>query len=282
MIPGAFPSSLAHFLAGRRVPAPTSPVSCRRLETVPTTAITWIGGPTALIEYAGLRIVTDPTFDAPQTYDSPDETTLVKTAGPAFGREALGAIDLVLLSHHGHKDNLDWEGLELIAQGVPTLSTREAASDLFGGSVVGLDNWEIHEIGAVTITVVPALHGPPGSEKFVGPVVGFVLEAPGEPTIYVSGDNASVPLVQQIADRFAPVDVAVLFAGAARVPGLDAALTLTAKDAVAAATALQAKKVVGLHTADWAHFSESTADLEEAFAGTGLLTATPRGERVPL
>ncbi len=249
---------------------------------MPTTAITWIGGPTAILEYAGLRIITDPTFDAPQTYDDPDETTLVKTAGPAIGRDQLGQVDLVLLSHHGHKDNLDWEGLELIAQGVLTLSTLEAASDLFGGTVVGLDNWETHDIGPVAITAVPALHGPPGSEKFVGPVIGFVLESPGEPTIYISGDNASVPLVRQIGDRFAPVDVAILFAGAARVPGLDAALTLTATDAVAAASALQALKVVGLHTEDWEHFSENTADLGAAFANTGLLVATPRGERVVL
>jgi L-ascorbate metabolism protein UlaG (beta-lactamase superfamily) len=249
---------------------------------VPTTAITWIGGPTALIEYAGLRIVTDPTFDSPQTYRSPEESTLVKTAGPAFGRKELGPVDLVLLSHHGHKDNLDWEGLELIAQGIPTLSTLQAASDLFGGSVIGLDNWETHEVGPVTVTAVPALHGPPGSEKAVGPVIGFLLEAQGEPRIYVSGDNASVPLVRQIADRFAPVDIAVLFAGAARVPRLEGALTLTSTDAAAAASALQATKVVGLHTEDWAHFSENSHDLEAAFAGTGLLVATPRGERVEL
>ncbi|MCU1415559.1 MAG: L-ascorbate metabolism protein UlaG, beta-lactamase superfamily [Microbacteriaceae bacterium] len=249
---------------------------------MPTTAITWIGGPTALLEYAGLRIVTDPTFDSPQIYEEPGETTLVKTAGPAIDRGDLGEVDLILLSHHGHKDNLDWEGLELVATGVPTLSTLQAASDLFGGSVIGLDNWETHEFRGVTVTSVPALHGPPGSEKFVGPVTGFVLEAPGEPTIYVSGDNASVPLVRQIAERFAPVDVAILFAGAARVPGLDAALTLTATDAVAAASALQATTVVGLHTADWAHFSETTADLEAAFAASGLLLATPRGERVEL
>ncbi|MCU1514327.1 MAG: L-ascorbate metabolism protein UlaG, beta-lactamase superfamily [Microbacteriaceae bacterium] len=249
---------------------------------MPKTAITYVGGPTALLEYAGLRIVTDPTFDPPQTYSDPDETELVKTAGPGLSRADLGQVDLVLLSHHGHKDNLDWEGLELIAQGVPTLSTLEAASDLFGGSVVGLDNWEIHDFGDITVTAVPALHGPPGSEKMVGPVIGFVLESPGWPTVYISGDNASVPLVRQIGDRFAPVGIAVLFAGAARVPGLDAALTLTSEDAVAAASALKAEKVVGLHTEDWQHFSESRADLEKAFDGTGLLVPTPRGTRVEL
>ena len=247
-----------------------------------TTTLTWIGGPTALIEYAGLRIVTDPTFDAPQSYPEPGETTLVKTAGPALDRSELGTVDLVLLSHHEHKDNLDWEGLEMLATGVTTLSTPRAASDLFGGRVVGLDSWESYEIGDVTITAVPALHGPPGSEPLVGPVIGFVLEAPGEPVLYVSGDNASLPLVEQISDRFDGVDIAVLFAGAARVPGIDAALTLTSTDAAAAAALLRAPVVVGLHTDDWEHFSENRAQLEAAFAGTDVLVDTPRGVRVTL
>ena len=246
------------------------------------TAITYIGGPTALLEYAGLRIVTDPTFDPPQIYDDPDGSSLVKTHGPGILRTDLGHIDLVLLSHHGHKDNLDWEGLELIAQGVPTLSTLQAASDLFGGTVIGLENWETHQLGGVTITAMPALHGPPGSEPMVGSVIGFLLEAPGQPTIYVSGDNASLPLVQQIADQFAPIDIAVLFAGSARVAGIDANLTFSSADAAAAARLLKAVKVVGLHTEDWEHFSETRAELAQAFEDSGRLVNTPRGKRVLL
>ncbi|MGV8882004.1 MAG: MBL fold metallo-hydrolase [Rhodoglobus sp.] len=241
---------------------------------------TYIGGPTAVIEYAGLRFITDPTFDAPQTYDDGDGEPLVKTAGPAIAREDLGSIDVVLLSHHAHKDNLDYEGLELVATGIPTLSTREAATDLWGGSVIGLDSWETHEIGGVTITAVPALHGPAGIERIIGEVTGFVLESPGEPTVYVSGDNASLPLVEQIADRFPEIEVAVLFAGAARVPSIDADLTLSSENAAAAAALLGPSTVLGVHTEDWEHFSHSRAQLEAAFAGTNLLVDTPRGETV--
>ncbi len=246
------------------------------------TTLTYIGGPTAVLDYAGLRFITDPTFDAPQSYPEPGSTELVKTVGPAIARGDLPPIDVVLLSHHGHKDNLDYEGLELIATGIPTLSTRKAADDLFGGSVIGLDSWETWEIGTVTVTAMPALHGPPGSERLVGEVTGFMLEAPGAPTIYISGDNASLPLVEQIAGRFPIVDVAVLFAGAARVPRITGALTLTSGDALRAAIMLGARQVVGLHTEDWEHFSETRGQLEEAFADTGLLVATPRGETVQL
>ena len=253
---------------------------------MPTTAITFIGGPTALLEYAGLRIVTDPTFDAPQSYPEPDATELVKTRGPALSRAEVWPVDLVLLSHHTHKDNLDYEGLELIAQGPVTIGTREAASDLWGGSVIGFDAWESHEVGGVTVTVVPALHGPPGSEALLGTVVGFVLEASGHPTVYVSGDNASLPLVAQIADRFPGIEIALLFAGAARVPEIDATLTMTAADAVTAARLLGASWVVGLHTDDWAHFTEDFKALDAAFldsaASGAALIETPRGVRVEL
>jgi len=245
-------------------------------------AITYVGGPTAILEYAGLTIVTDPTFDPPGTYAEPGSTTLVKTTGPAIARVDLPPVDLVLLSHHSHRDNLDYEGLELIASGVPTLSTTQAASDLFGGSIVGLDSWEEHMIGDVTITALPALHGPAGSEPLVGPVTGFALQAPGQPNVYVSGDNASLPLVRQIVEHFGGFDIALLSAGAARVPGIDGQLTLTSSDAAEAARILGATHVVGLHTEHWDHFSETRAELEQAFAGSARLIATPPGERVVL
>jgi len=244
-------------------------------------AVTYLGGPTLLMEYAGLRVLVDPTFDPPQSYEDPGSTPLVKTAGPAIEAADLGEVDLVLASHHEHPDNLDAAGRDIAMRAPVVLSTPEAAIDL-GDPVRGLDPWEQHLVGGVTVTAVPALHGPPGSEAFVGAVTGFVLEAPGEPRVYVSGDNASLPLVEHIGERFAPVDVAVLFAGAARVPAIDAPLTLTSADAARAAELLRASVVVGVHCEDWQHFTESRADLEAAFAGSPALVGTPRGVRVEL
>ncbi len=246
------------------------------------TTITYIGGPTAILEYAGLRIVTDPTFDPPGEYPDDDGEPLVKTVGPAIERLAIGPIDLVLLSHHEHDDNLDFEGLGLLADSALTLSTAKAASELVGLPVVGLDAWQSHDVGSVTVTAVPALHGLPGIEALLGPVIGFVLEADSLPTVYVSGDNASLGLVEQIADRFPAIEIAVLFAGAARVPSIPANLTLSSADAAAAARILGASRVVGLHTEDWAHFSETRVELEAAFAESEVLVATPRGVTIAL
>jgi L-ascorbate metabolism protein UlaG (beta-lactamase superfamily) len=246
------------------------------------TTLTYIGGPTALLSIDGMRILTDPTFDPPGRYAEPGSTTLVKTRGPAISREDVAPVDLVLLSHHGHKDNLDYEGLELLATGVPALSTAAAATELFGAGLIGLDDWESHRIGDLTITAVPALHGPPGSERLLGHVTGFVIERPDAPSIYVSGDNASLALVQQIAERFPSIDIAVLFAGAARAPGLPGPLTFTAEDAAKAADILTAARVVVLHADDWEHFSDGPAAVAAAFSGHPNYVLTPRGEEVPL
>ena len=55
-----------------------------------TLSITLIGGPTALIEIDGFRLLTDPTFDAPGAYQLP-HVKLEKLAGPALSaRDAIG------------------------------------------------------------------------------------------------------------------------------------------------------------------------------------------------
>ncbi|QNO38056.1 MBL fold metallo-hydrolase [Protaetiibacter sp. SSC-01] len=246
-----------------------------------TTHVTYIGGPTALVEYAGLRILLDPTFDEPHHYPEHD---LDKTAGPGLPASAIEPVDLVLLSHHGHADNFDDSGRELAMRSPLVLSLPEAAAEL-GAPVVGLEPWQEHRLGDVTVTALPGRHGPRVLASRIGPVTAFLVTAPGEPSLYVSGDNSSLALVHQHASRFGPVDIAILFAGAARVSPVPVALTLTSKKAADAARMLGARRVVGVHVEDWAHFSESRADLEMAFADAGLdevLVDTPRGARVAI
>ncbi|MFD8706436.1 MBL fold metallo-hydrolase [Kitasatospora sp. NPDC059648] len=240
------------------------------------------GGPSALIEYGGLRFLTDPAFDAPGEYPRGPGYALVKTAPAAVDPADLGPIDVVLLSHDEHPDNLDHSGRALLA-GIPlTLTTRGGAGRL-GGTARGLAAWESVELprpggGTLTVTATPAQHGPEGCEPVTGEVIGFVLTAPGLPTVYVSGDNASLALVRQIADRFAPVDTAVLFAGAARTPLFDGALlTLDSAQAAEAAGILDARRVVPVHFDSWAHFTEGRSHLVDAFTTAGLLARLELG-----
>ena len=208
---------------------------------VPT--LTLVGGPTALITYGGLRILTDPTFDPPGRYESSGSPViLTKLDGPAVQAADIGPIDLVLLSHDHHADNLDAGGRAVLAHAGRVLTTGAGAERL-GSGATGLEPGDALDLdlpggGTLNVTAVAADHGPPEVAAVNGPVIGFVLRAEGLPTIYVSGDNASVDVVRDVQREHGPFDVAVLFAGAAQVPerwGEDAPLTLTPEAAVEAA-----------------------------------------------
>jgi L-ascorbate metabolism protein UlaG (beta-lactamase superfamily) len=236
--------------------------------------IRYVGGPTALLRVGGLRLLTDPTFDPPGAHPVGDRV-LDKTAGPALGPEALGAVDAVLLSHDQHPDNLDTLGRAYLA-GVPLVLSTASAQDRLGGNVRALPAWTSVALPrpggrVLQITGVPALHGPVGSEHLVGEVTGFVLGGEDLPTVYVSGDNASVEVVRAVADRVGPVDVAVLFAGASRTALAGGAyLTLTSQAAAEAAKLLGAQAVVPLHFEGWAHFTQGRDTLAAAFDRAGL------------
>ncbi|MFB6713951.1 MULTISPECIES: MBL fold metallo-hydrolase [unclassified Streptomyces] len=237
------------------------------------------GGPTALFEYGGLRFLTDPTFDGPGDYQAPGGPLLAKTA-PSSGSPAdLGRIDVVLLSHDEHADNLDNSGRALLAD-VPLTLTTPGGGQRLGDRAKGLADWESIELdrpggGTITVTGVPALHGPGPREEveaIVGQVVGFVLTGEGLPTVYVSGDNASLGLVREIAERFSPVDTAILFAGAPRFPVLfdGSLIVLDSTQTAEAAGILGARRVVPVHYDSWAHFTEGRDELVAAFTAAGL------------
>jgi L-ascorbate metabolism protein UlaG (beta-lactamase superfamily) len=98
--------------------------------------ITLIGGPTALIELEGFRLLTDPTFDAPGEYRLP-YVTLRKIASPALAAEKVGPIDTVLPSHDQHADNLDHTGRAFLGMAARVLTT-EAGAKRLGAGVQGL------------------------------------------------------------------------------------------------------------------------------------------------
>lgn len=200
----------------------------------------------------------------------------------------LGRIDVVLLSHDEHPDNLDDSGRALLAD-VPLTLTTPGGGQRPGAGARGLADWESIELhrpggGTITVTGVPAVHGPGAREEveaLLGQVVGFVLTGEGLPTIYVSGDNASLDLVKEIAKRFGPVDTAVLFAGAPRFPVLfdGALIVLSSAQAADAAKILGARRVVPVHYDSWAHFTEGRDELVAAFTDAGLLDRLDLGDR---
>src|ERR1700761_4146938 len=125
-------------------------------------SMTLIGGPTALIEIDGFRLLTDPTFDAPRTYQL-GHVKLEKLSGPALAEDTIGEIDAALLSHDQHSDNLDESGKHFLSKAKRVLTTVAGAKRL-GGSVEGLAPWASTELARngrlLTVTATPARHGP--------------------------------------------------------------------------------------------------------------------------
>ncbi|HEU5355253.1 MAG TPA: MBL fold metallo-hydrolase [Actinocrinis sp.] len=235
-----------------------------------------VGGPTTVLDLGGLRFVSDPTFDAPGPHGH-----LTKTAGPAVTADRLADVDVVLVSHDNHADNLDDAGRAFALAASVLLTTVSGASRL-GAPAVGLAAWDTHTLkrpdgSELLVTAVPAVHGPADGERDPDgnvncEVTGFVLTGAGLPTVYISGDNASVRTVADIAHRFPGIDAAVLHAGAARVPGKfrERALSLDSVRAAAAAAILGAPVIVPAHYDGWVHFTEGRDSIERAFDDAGL------------
>ncbi len=241
-------------------------------------SVTLVGGPTTVIEYAGLRLITDPTFDEPMSYGPEmtgyDQITLVKTRPPAVPAARVGTVDVALVSHD-HWDNFDQAGRELTAH-VPHAFSTDVVSQLVPGVQV-LADWESRTVPApdgrtVTITAVPAHHGPEGVWQAIGPVIGFVVEAPGEKTIYVSGDNSDVDVVRDVAARYPGIGIALLFVGGPSFPevlGPDY-ITFSDETATDAAEVLSGATVIPVHADSWAHFSQTTSSMKKVADERGV------------
>jgi L-ascorbate metabolism protein UlaG (beta-lactamase superfamily) len=234
--------------------------------------ITLIGGPTALIEVDGFRLLTDPTFDAPGAYQLP-HVTLEKLSGPALAAGAIGEVDAVLLSHDQHADNLDHSGKAFLAKAKRVLTTVAGAKRL-GGHAEGLMPWATTELAgkdgrSLTITATPARHGPAGIEPMSGDVIGFVLTSKDKsPPIYISGDTVWYDGVAEVARRF-KARVVLPFAGAAQTRG-PFHLTMDTNDTIETARAFPDAVIVPLHTDGWAHFRQNAKDLRASFDTLGF------------
>jgi L-ascorbate metabolism protein UlaG (beta-lactamase superfamily) len=245
-----------------------------------------IGGATTVIDYGGVRFVSDPTFDPPGPFGP-----YSKTEGPAVQAAQLGSVDAVLLSHDLHMDNFDFAGRDFAAT-VPVLVTGSQAADRLGGNAHGLSPYESMVIesstrggAAVTVFAVPAQHGPSDGERdeygnINTEVTGFVLRSPDLPTVYISGDNASLAPVMDIGSRFPDISVGVLHIGAARVPAKFSGrpLTLTSDRASDVAVMLGLSDVIPAHCQGWSLYSEGPENIRKSFADAGIGACLRSGE----
>ncbi|MFD7074964.1 MBL fold metallo-hydrolase [Nocardioides sp. NPDC059952] len=245
--------------------------------------LTHVGGPTTLLEVAGWRILTDPTFDAPgRTYRFGWGTSSRKTAGPAVLAAEIGPIDAVLLTHDHHADNLDDAGRALLPGAGAVATTASGAVRLsrsgLGRTVRGLRPWQTTVLQApdrptLTVTATPARHGFFGSRPIVGDVIGFSLTWEGQQhgAVWVSGDTVLYGGLGEVANRV-DVGTAIVHLGRVGFPVTGPlAYTMGGRDAVELCGLLDPVTVVPVHYEGWSHFRQGKdrilADLADAPPG---------------
>ena len=249
--------------------------------------ITHIGGPTVLIEVAGWRLLTDPTFDPPgRRYSFGWGTASRKLTGPAIAASELPPLDAVLLSHDHHGDNLDSAGRALLpsagtvrdhrARRPATRRRRPRARAVGDGAA------ERRGQAAIEITATPCRHGPPLSRPLAGHVIGFALRWEGQEhgVLWISGDTVLYEGVRQVADRI-EVDTAVLHLGGVRFPVTGPLrYSMTAREAIELCSLIRPRTVIPVHYEGWKHFQESRGD-HRTRTRDGARQHPPRGPLAP-
>ncbi|POY35095.1 MBL fold metallo-hydrolase [Solitalea longa] len=239
--------------------------------------ITHIDTACVLININGFKILTDPTLDKRDkllpSYVSKPLSFSKKYFNPALTANEIGDVDLVLLSHDHHKDNLDNKGREFIKKVPLVLSTVDAVKRLQQTNVKGLQNWQEFSIdndriSGLKITAIPALHTTIKRLKpIIGEVIGFMIEWQENPNggIYISGDTVLFDGIYELAKRFPKIETAILHLGAGAFPYLKKGLRLTmdAAEAVKVTKLLNPEKVIPIHYKGWWHFKESVSSLHD-------------------
>jgi L-ascorbate metabolism protein UlaG (beta-lactamase superfamily) len=235
--------------------------------------VTHIGGPTTLIEVAGWRLLTDPTFDAPgRTYRFGWGTSSRKVTGPAVPATDIGPIDAVLVTHDQHADNLDDAGRAMLPSAGIVITTTAGARRI-GGGARGLEPWATTRLEApgriaIEVTATPCRHGPPASRVIVGDVIGFALQWDGQRhgAVWISGDTVLFAGVRQIADRL-KIGTALIHLGGVRFPVTGPVrYTMTARDAIELCGLLRPRTVIPVHYEGWSHFRDGQDALERELA----------------
>ena len=178
-------------------------------------------------------------------------------------------MDLVLLSHHQHKDNLDSAGKEVMTRAGKVFSTQAASKTL--PNCQGLAPFERAEFpgteGKLEIIGTPCRHHPALLPGFLsGPVTGFLLKWPAsQKYLYISGDTVLYPPLKKVAAEF-DVGLALIHVGRASFPYLTGwgKYTMDSSDYIRCVKLFRPDIAIPIHNGGWTHFKENNLGLSRA------------------
>ena len=208
-------------------------VAARSQATAAPLAVTRIAHASVLLDFDGVRVLTDPWFTEKWHYHHGEPLGL--------RLQDLPHLDLIVASH-AHYDHFDIAALSNYPRkDVPFLvgpNMIEAARAAGFTDVHELKPWEAWSRGALKVTAAPARHGVPE--------VTFVIEANGR-TVYFGADTLLIPELRDLPVRFASFDLALLPVNGLRVMGEP--VVMSADEAAQLAGILKPSVAVPIHYA---------------------------------
>jgi L-ascorbate metabolism protein UlaG (beta-lactamase superfamily) len=259
-----------------------------------TASLTFIGTATTVLRVGPFTWLTDPNFlHRGQRAHLGYGLSSRRLTDPALEISQLPQLDGVVLSHlHGdHFDRVARRGLE---PDLPVLTTRHAHRRLRRWGfrhAAGMAYWERRELTRdryrLTITSVPARHGPMVVHRALPPTMGAVLELTEDGSaplrIYQTGDTLCRPSLGEIVERIGPIDVMVTHLGGTRVAGV--LVTMDGEQGADLVERVRPRLVVPVHYDDYRVFRSPLRDFTAQAARRGWadrVRVVQRGETVDL
>lgn len=231
---------------------------------------------TMLWDYSRRRILTDPLFAgrfALPTYSGRSRNPIVEL--PLSVDDILAGVELVLLSHR-HGDHFDATARERLPRNLPLYCQPSDAASL---QSYGFERVTPVESSlawpAGTLTRVEGHHGVGPVEAEMGVSSGYILQAPGEPTIYWAGDSVLCDEIRAAIERYHPDVIVTHSCGATWPVGPDgsdgrALIVMDAAQTIATSQLAPWAHLVAIHMDSVDHATVSRSDLRQAIAAEGL------------